>query len=305
MKNTKEKSKFSRFFSKQVLNVRTIMTIIGIILAIYFYSETKTKRELKYYCHPVKTTVVKAGQTSSLEISSDEEKIESDVTAIQVAIWNNGKKSIKRDNILETITLYTEPNTPIIDAVVRKHTREVIDLSIDRSSFKEGFIPISWRILEHNDGGIIQVIFAGSPDVEILTKGTIEGQRPIKRVRYFEKVRSPKEQMEFDFLLYRIMAYTYLAGAIILAILLIRGRFRNKKASEIAKETINAYRKGEISEEERREKVRKETERLYKKFKILNIVSREKFRWGMVVVGFAIFLILMLFSKDKGPPFGF
>lgn len=216
MKNTKEKSKLFLFFSKQFFNVGTIsIGIIAIIIMIYIHLEGKSERELNYYCHPVKATVVKTGQTSSLEVFFDEEKIDSDVTAVQVAIWNNGKKPIKRDDILETITLYTEPKTLIIDAVVRKRTREVIKLSIDRSSIKEGFIPINWHILEHNDGGIIQVIFAGSLDVEILAKGIIEGQKSIKQVKFPGEILSPHEQYEKEYRGKKRNIYFFLALIII------------------------------------------------------------------------------------------
>ena len=293
MMNTKEKSKFSQFFSKEVLNVRTIMTIIGIILAIYFYSETKTKRELKYYCHPVKATVVKAGQTSALEIIWKNEKIDSDVTAVQVAIWNNGKESIKRDDILKTITLYTEPKTPIIDAVVRKRTREVIDLSIDRSSFKEGFIPINWHILEHNDGGIIQVIFAGSPDVEILAKGIIEGQKSIKQIKYYGKVKSQKEQIKSEVFKIRFMAFASLFMAIF--IIFIFSLSKRDDTKRLAK-----YKKKMTKDEF------KEFENIFiNRWSTEGSLFGDKPRLIMAGVFFAFFIILMILSKSKGPPFGF
>ena len=293
MKNTKEKSKLSRFFYKEVLNVRTIMTIITIILAIYFSLETKTKRELKYYCHPVKTTVVKAGQTSSLEVFCDKEKIESDVTAVQVAIWNHGKKSIKRDDILETITLYTEPKTPIIDAVIRKRTREVIKLSVDRSFFKEGFIPINWHILEHNDGGIIQVIFAGSPDVEILAKGIIEGQKSIKQIKYYGKVKSQKETMEYEIQSNRLYAFAFFFMGIFMIGFLIF--FSKRKTSQFEN----------LSKEELREKL-KELDKRRKRRNIIEKIS-DSMWFHLIFISFCFVLAIYNFLKSKagGPPFSF
>lgn len=289
MKSTKEKSKFFRFLSNPLFgSISAILTIVSIILVIYFYSEGKSKRELKYYCHPVKATVVKAGQTSSLKVFCENEKIESDVTAVQVAIWNSGKKSIKKDDILEPIILYTEPNTSIIDAAIRKQTREVTNLSIDRDSFKEGFIPVSWRILENNDGGIIQVIFAGGPDVEILAKGIIEGQKTIKQVKYLRKVRGPKEQIEYDIFNYRLMACLYLGVAIYSVLLFIR-RYRLKKRLMMLEETIE--RKVIIEKKELMKELGKRA------FLIVHFL--------LMVSLFAVFVILLIFSKRLGPPFGF
>jgi hypothetical protein len=203
MKNNKEKSRLMRFLSNPVFSsISVILTVVSLILVVYFYLEGKSKREFKYYCHPVKATVVKSGQTSALEIICNNEKIEGDITATQVAIWNSGKKPIKKEEILEPIILYTEPKTSIIDASIRKQTREVINLSIDNNYFKEGHIPLSWRILEKNDGGIIQVIFAGSTDVEILARGTIEEQGTIKKVKSLLRPGSPTEsyRMKYKYL---------------------------------------------------------------------------------------------------------
>lgn len=280
MKNTKEKSKFSQFFYKNFFNVGTIFWIIAIIITIYISLEAKSERELKYYCHPVKATVVKTGQTSSLEVFCDEEKIDSDVTAVQVAIWNNGKESIKRDDILETITLYTEPKTPIIDAVVRKRTREVIKLSLDRSSFEEGFIRVSWHILEHNDGGIIQVIFAGSPDVEILAKGIIEGQKSIRQIKYSGKVKSQKETIEYEIQSYRLYAFAFLfMGIFTIGILIFFSKLREK-----LKALDERYKRRNIIE------------------KILDSIW-----FPIIFISFCFVLSINNFLKLKatGPPFGF
>ena len=294
MKNTKEKSKLFLFFSKNFFNVGTIIGVIAIIIMIYISLEAKSERELKYYCHPVKATVVKAGQTSSLEVFCDKEKIESNVKAVQVAIWNNGKESIKRDDILETITLYTEPKTPIIDAVVRKQSREVINLSIDRSSFKEGFIPINWQILEHNDGGIIQVIFAGKPDVEILAKGTIEGQKSIKQVKYSRKIQTPEEQIKSDLFDARFAAFGLLFVVIVqIFFVFLSKRYVKKKRAKYKKK---------MTEEDF-----KEFENMFiKKYKISGLLmGMDKVFWIAAIVFFALFIITMLMLKLKGPPFGF
>jgi len=278
MKNTKEKSKFSRFFSNPLIGfISMVIGIVSLTLVIYFSLAGKPKRELSYYCHPVKATVVKTGQTSSLEVFCDEEKIDSDVTAVQVAIWNNGKESIKRDDILETITLYTEPKTPIIDAVVRKRTREVIDLSIDRSSFKEGFIPINWHILEHNDGGIIQVIFAGIPDVEILAKGIIEGQKSIKEVKSLLKAKSPIESLRFRHELIKTLGIIslFFAGYMILFFYVL-------KLKDV--------------------KLIKGDEKIYRK---LNFLFIRLFPILGIIPFFIIFIFCMFVVKEVGPPFGF
>ena len=131
MKNTKEKSKLFLFFSKNFFNVGTIFWIIAIIITIYFSLEAKSERELKYYCHPVKATVVKTGQTSSLEVFCDDEKIESDVTAVQVAIWNNGPtNAVHHQGCLDAFTaLQQQANVLSHSTVTTGFVANVIDVT--------------------------------------------------------------------------------------------------------------------------------------------------------------------------------
>jgi hypothetical protein len=282
MKNNKEKSRLMRFLSNPVFSsISVILTVVALILAVYFYLEGKSKREFKYYCHPVKATVVKAGQTTSLRVFCENEKIESDVTAVQVAIWNNGKMSIRENDILEPITLYTEPKTRIIDVIIRKQTREVTDLRIDDNFLKDGFIPIFWRILEHNDGGIIQVIFAGSADVKISIKGIIEGQNSIKETKYRDLIQSPEEQMEANVSIYKLCAFMFLFTGIfsIAAYIIIRRK-------KLSKELDKKRQKRGMSD-------------------IILFLFRRIFFPVITILFFLVSIYFFLKSKSVGPPFGF
>ena len=59
---------------------------------------------------------------------------------------------------------------------------------------QNGRVTISWQILEQNDGGIIQLIYTGNPEVNIRVDGVIEGQKEIEQIVYGEKLTSPDEQ---------------------------------------------------------------------------------------------------------------
>jgi hypothetical protein len=306
MKSNKEKSRLIRFLSNPLFGfISAILAIISLILVIYFYSEEKSKRELKYYCHPVKATVVKAGHTASLEVFCENEKIKSDVTAVQVAIWNHGKKPIKKEDILEPIILYTEPNTLIIDVAIRKQTREVINLNIDRNFFKEGFIPVSWQILEHNDGGILQIIFAGSSDVEILAKGTIEGQRSIKRIKYAGKIKTPSEQIKYEVAEYKIAGFVLLVNGILMFFILIFSIVKKPKSEKLYEEIEKA------DDEKLRAKVLEEFEIELEKERNLfdRIISSKAFIKTFFLIGgicsFIASVYFFLKSGAIGPPFGF
>jgi hypothetical protein len=188
----KPKNLVVRFFSNPL--VGGVGTVIGILLAVYFYSEQREFRKLTYYVHPVKAVVVKAGQASELTAIYADKPIKTDITAAQVALWNQGKLPIKGNDVLKPIVLHTTDKSPILEATIRKVSRDVIKLQLQPHEAQNGRIAISWQILEQNDGGIIQLIYAGSPDVDILFEGVIEGQNKIERIVYPEKIQSPDEQ---------------------------------------------------------------------------------------------------------------
>jgi hypothetical protein len=207
-----------RFFSKPVVGVLgSIASIVGLLIAVFFYTERRQARELTYYVHPAKAIVARAGQTSRLSMTMDNKPLASDITAAQVAFWNAGDLSIKADNILRPLRISI--GAPIIEAIVRKKSREVVDIGLDNSGFKRGELAISWNILEKNDGAIIQIIYAEKPDTPIFASATIEGQDVISRLDFIRTIRSPAEQYEWLCRVQKIPGYVYLVIAVIMMLM--------------------------------------------------------------------------------------
>jgi len=190
-------NKILRWYSNNPLMglASTVLTLSGVLLAIYFYLASIKERELAYYSDPIKTVVVKSGQASEIEVHYRGRIVSSDVTGVQVLVWNNGEESIHKENILSEVKIVTKPSVPILEAKITKLSRMVTQLEINSKLFSEGIVPISWLILEKNDGALIQLIYEGSPDVEIILEGTIEGQAKFTRAELGEKIKSPTEQL--------------------------------------------------------------------------------------------------------------
>lgn len=152
---------------------------MGFALAAYLYFEGKEAHQLTYYISPAKAVVVQTGQASKLAVSFDGKPVGTDITAAQIAIWNQGKLPIKKDDVLRPIVIDTENNAPILEATIRKSSRDVTHLALNIDELQKGRVSISWNILEQNDGGIIQLVYAGNPALKIYVDGIIEGQRSI------------------------------------------------------------------------------------------------------------------------------
>lgn len=185
-----------KWFSRPWVGILgAIASLVGLVATVFFYFAAQQTRELVFYPHPVKTTVAKAGASSQLRVIYRDRDIGTDVTAAQVAVWNNGRASIRPENVLRPVTIVTQPPVPILEATIRKTSRDVIGLKLDDCGFSRGFVCVSWRILEHADGGVIQLTYAGSQQVELAMKGIIEGQSAILNVRYPGEIKDPTSQV--------------------------------------------------------------------------------------------------------------
>ena len=177
----KTKELIDKWFSNRLVGIiGTLGTILGIILALYFYLVQIQTRNLTYYVNPIKVPILQLNRISNLEVYYKGEKIDSDLTATQILIWNNGEKSIRTENILSDVKILTEPPVPIIEAQIIRASRPITKCTIDTTSYSKGIIPISWKIFEHNDGAVIQLIYKGSTSTKISVEGVIEEQPNIQ-----------------------------------------------------------------------------------------------------------------------------
>lgn len=180
--DNRKKGTLKSFLSNPFGVVSLLIGLIGIALAIYFHNAAQENRELCFYVNPTKTNIVKSGQTSGLSISFKGKTITSDVTAIQVVIWNRGEKSIRGNNILKPIVLDTN-SVPVLEAKVTKESREgIVGTKLDTSDSEEGKIGISWDIIEEDDGCIVQLICSGGIETNVGLEGIIEGQKRLTSI---------------------------------------------------------------------------------------------------------------------------
>ena len=232
--------------SNKIFTIGNLISFVSIILALYFWYDGRTFPELTYGVHPVKAVLVKAGQTSKLTTYFENKPITSDITTTQVYVWNRGKAAIKRDHILQPIVLRSEKNIPILEATIRKRTREVTKFQLGTGELAKGRISISWSILEQNDGGIIQLTYAGGPDVNFDLEGVIEGQKIISAQRLVEQSEPKSSGYIFisktnAFLFY---AVTFLAISLIAAGLIF---YERSKRQEVTDAIILRQRPGLLS----------------------------------------------------------
>lgn len=217
--------------------VSAIVGLIGLPLSFYFYYASKESPQLTYYAHPIKASLVRAGEASRLSTRFDNKPVETDITAAQVAIWNQGRRSIKREQVLKPVVIFTENSTPILEATIRKSSREVTRLALNTDELQEGRVTVLWDILEQNDGGVIQLIYAGNTDVRINADGVIEGQQQIERLEFAGRIKSPSEQYESARWNYRGLGTLLFVCGILLSLL----AWLVRRVKALRKEEFNEY----------------------------------------------------------------
>jgi hypothetical protein len=318
-----EPSSSFRFFSNPVVGlVGTIASVLGVALAIYFYLQTKEEPNLTYYSNPAKAVLVRSGQASRLAASFDGTIIKSDITAVQIAIWNEGRASITASKVLKPIVLRTVDGSPILEASIRKVSRDVTRLSIGSSAFKVGRATLNWNILEQGDGGVIQVIYAGSPTVDVLIDGVVEGQRHITRLQPIDKSISSEKQYGEErnsLLAVAVVSLGLGIGALSLFIAKRRKRDRYRKAREAAvarKRSLKDKHFESLTREEREEiadwmpSFHGEDDLWIEKalgkfvdyaFPVVDVLFRA-FPFLLIIFGV---IVLFLFLRSPQPPFGF
>jgi hypothetical protein len=165
----------------------TISSVIAIPLAIVLFVLGENDREI-LYAVSAPTAIVRSGRLSDLKLYSHGSEITSDVSSLQVVIWNIGRGPVRRENVLsarhEVIISFESP-TVILD-VFAKPTRSIVEVEVDKKNSVRGQISCSWNILEREDGVIFEILYVGSPGINISNSirvdGVIEGKRQIKRV---------------------------------------------------------------------------------------------------------------------------
>ena len=172
----KSKSGLARFLSHPITGF--VVGIIGIVLAIYFYYAGRTEPKLILLLHPIRSPIVQTGRLSDLSVSLHGKPINGDLTAAQFILWNSGKAPVRHEDILKPIILMTASNCPIYEATIRNVSRDVVGFQLVTNDMASGRLGFDWKILEHNDGASIQILYGGSQKLAFLENGaTVVGQR--------------------------------------------------------------------------------------------------------------------------------
>ncbi len=112
-----------------------------------------------------------------------------DVFVVQIAVWNAGREPMRTDDVIKSIVLRFPTNCVVLQAKTIKTQREVIGWNLDTptNAFLTG-ISLKWKVLEHNDGALILVIYSDPLNAPIGCEGGCSWPRVSRMVNVAKSV---------------------------------------------------------------------------------------------------------------------
>jgi hypothetical protein len=159
--------------------VNFLLAIVGIpvsILITVWFLETPGVS----YEQVGSVTLAKAG-AANIELSVNGGVISNDVTAADVVIWNKGRKSVRPEQILESIAITPPKGARILGIELKACSRPKV--TRPSVTLESGAAVVTWNILENGDALKLQIVFTGGDTSSVQCSGTIEGQGAIRRVK--------------------------------------------------------------------------------------------------------------------------
>jgi hypothetical protein len=158
----------------------TVGTLIGIVLSIYLYRASQIKPMLTFGVLPLKTELQRPDYDKELGFVYQGKLVDSaSITAVQLGIWNTGTRSIRDTDVLEPFHLVMPDGAAILSVRVKKISRPICGFEFvnNQTDYVSGKCLLKWRILEPDDGVVLQVIYAGSARHDPTLEGVVEGQK--------------------------------------------------------------------------------------------------------------------------------
>jgi len=194
--------------SKDIIVSSLISVAITIVFGYYFLYIGIRERKPTFYVDPVRTTIldkIHAANAPLRLLKANGEIVKADVTSVYFYFFNQGKETIKRENIYSPLKISLSDSAKILDFKILKLARAVsgIELKYDSSTHS---LLVDFKALEQDDGLAAQLIMEGNKNATLIMTGGIDG------VKQFETHLVAVNPLYFvmAFAIFLVAAYIYL-----------------------------------------------------------------------------------------------
>ncbi|MFM9989758.1 hypothetical protein [Flavobacterium sp.] len=168
------------FDSNPLLNIIFfILSIVSIILAFIFYFKSIRNKKPIYNIETNRLVSNNLTSLSKIEIKYNNSPV-SNLSVTKIALWNNGKESIRRNDIASSdpIIIKTKDNVLLYDFEV-VYEKAVNVIVVEKES--ENSLKISFEFLDFNDGVVLNIYHSGNRSDNIKISGTLIGSEKISQ----------------------------------------------------------------------------------------------------------------------------
>ncbi len=185
----------------------TLSITITIVFGYYFLYVGDKEREPTFYVDPIRTVIIdqtNAGDAPLRLLKPNSDTIQADVSSVYFYFFNQGKETIKRENVYSPLKIRVK-NAEILYFKVIKTARELSGVTLSKDTLDNSLV-IDFRALEKDDGFVCQVIFEGDKNAEVTVEGGVD------RVKYFrnELESIPPSYILIALFIFLVAAYIYL-----------------------------------------------------------------------------------------------
>lgn len=156
-------------------------------LAIYFHNQSRNIQELIFFESPNKSVLVDIKDSTGLVVAVAGEKDITSLISTNIAIWNNGNKTIKKNNILKPIKLILPQDVKVVGNIKVKKNRDEFNFKATKSTKYNNIISIEWDFLKQGDGALIQLFHTGSTLIQTKIIGELDEQKEILHLDSFKR----------------------------------------------------------------------------------------------------------------------
>jgi hypothetical protein len=159
------------------------ITLVGIPLAIFLHYRGKKDRLPRYAIRNNSIIVGHKEKYPAVQVHFQgygEDNIPN-LSVSKVAFWNDGRGTIKKDNVTKSgVTLQMKEECVILDVLIIQSTNKENRFSITKSDHRKS-ATITFEYIDYCDGVVFQVFHTGTSDKDLSIVGTVmEAGEPLR-----------------------------------------------------------------------------------------------------------------------------
>ncbi len=154
------------------------IAVVSLLLSVYFYFESRQKREPVYLSRPTSQIYNKANATPKLRLVDQAgSPIDGNVHILEVSFWNHGRQPIEAADARTPVYIEFPPQTRLLEySIVRQNKPSITDFKLTElpsQSTDRPRIGLQWTHLDPGLGARLQFIYVGDKNPPIAFGGDI------------------------------------------------------------------------------------------------------------------------------------